>query len=363
MKRILLILIGVLWSCAANAAWTVDSLTYNYRKEITIDHTYVDSDLTDFPVLIKITSDSDIGGIANADGYDVRFTSSDGSTLLKYERESFSVSGGAATAVFWVKVPTVAGASNTTIYIYYRTTDTADGQDASNVWESSYVGVYHFSEGSGTTAYDSTANSKDFTLSGSPAWDTSGIAGSLIFDGSNDMTDTMSSSNNSWTFSFYLKRDTISGSYDTLIGWLSSYSSLILYDSGNVAHLNSGGSSLATISTSFTDKTNFHHLVYKQNYIDASNKTRTYIFDGTQDYNATANYDTMTGYRLGEFVTAFGNKFTGKISEFRVSNTAKSADWLKFEYRNIAESDNEISFGSQEYSASASYSPRAIVIA
>jgi len=60
---------------------------WTYRKKITIDETKVDADLTNFPVLVKLTSTNFDFSKARSDGYDIRFTSSDGTTLLKYERE------------------------------------------------------------------------------------------------------------------------------------------------------------------------------------------------------------------------------------------------------------------------------------
>ena len=58
-----------------------------YRKKITIDQTKVDENLTDFPVLVKLTSSNFDFSKARSDGHDIRFTASDGTTLLKYERE------------------------------------------------------------------------------------------------------------------------------------------------------------------------------------------------------------------------------------------------------------------------------------
>jgi len=62
--------------------------SFSYRKQITIDHTKVgascSSDLTDFPVLISITSDNDLrttangGDVENTNGYDMIFRASDG---------------------------------------------------------------------------------------------------------------------------------------------------------------------------------------------------------------------------------------------------------------------------------------------
>jgi hypothetical protein len=60
---------------------------WSYRKKLTVDHSKVDSDCSDFPVKVIF----DVGNFdfakALSTGNDIRFTSSDGETLLKYERE------------------------------------------------------------------------------------------------------------------------------------------------------------------------------------------------------------------------------------------------------------------------------------
>lgn len=97
---------------------------WNYRRKITISHTNVGSDLTDFPLLVKIAessgSSTNIGANCLANGYDIRFTSSDGMTLLPYERETFSVSSNNLTANIWVKVPVISHTADTVIYMYYN---------------------------------------------------------------------------------------------------------------------------------------------------------------------------------------------------------------------------------------------------
>ena len=62
--------------------WTVNSLEYRTRKKLTIDHTKVGATLTNFPVLVKLTDSRFDWTHSNSDGFDIRFTASDGSTLL-----------------------------------------------------------------------------------------------------------------------------------------------------------------------------------------------------------------------------------------------------------------------------------------
>lgn len=60
---------------------------WNYRKLLKTDHNKIDSDCSDFPV--KVIFDKDNFAFAHAleTGNDIRFTASDGETLLKHERE------------------------------------------------------------------------------------------------------------------------------------------------------------------------------------------------------------------------------------------------------------------------------------
>ena len=94
---------------------------WSYRKKIIISTTPT-SNLADFPILVKITGDTSIGAGALSNGYDIRFTTADGSnTILPYEREDFTVTAGSATGNFWVKTPVYSSptGSQNTFYIYY----------------------------------------------------------------------------------------------------------------------------------------------------------------------------------------------------------------------------------------------------
>src|SRR6185436_6040761 len=90
----------------AEAAWYATGGNWGYRKTITINHIKVpNTNQTDFPVLIDVT-DSNLATNAQSDGDDILFTSSDGSTKLNHEIETYTSSTGRLTA--WVKVPTLS---------------------------------------------------------------------------------------------------------------------------------------------------------------------------------------------------------------------------------------------------------------
>ena len=56
----------------ADPAWWNNN--WLYRKPITIDHTLVEEDLTDFPILISLETDPDLTAHAQPDGDDLVFT-------------------------------------------------------------------------------------------------------------------------------------------------------------------------------------------------------------------------------------------------------------------------------------------------
>jgi len=151
----------LIWSGSLVGSWTVDALSYTTRKKGTIDHTKIDAALANFPVLVKLTAANFDFAKANADGFDIRFTDSDGSTLLKYERERHDATN--SWAEYWVKIPTVSDNVDTVFYIYYRTTDTADGADPTNVWDANHKAVWHMNDETTATILDSTSNDADGT--------------------------------------------------------------------------------------------------------------------------------------------------------------------------------------------------------
>src|SRR3972149_700500 len=116
--------------------------SWQLRKTITIDATKVSSGPhTNFPVLINLASDASLAANAQADGDDILFTSSDGTTKLSHEIEKYGSSTGELVA--WVKVPSLSSSSNTPLYMYYGNDAAASQQDATGVWSSGYEAVYH----------------------------------------------------------------------------------------------------------------------------------------------------------------------------------------------------------------------------
>ena len=139
---------------------------WDKRVKITIDHNDVDSDLTNFPVLIYLSNSSGRNNddvtfvfnelISDANRKKIAVTTSDKTTQCYVEIEKWDASN--EKAWLWVKVPSISSTADTDLYLYYDK-DHADNPDyvgdtgstpAQNVWDSNYKGVYHL-QGDPTT--------------------------------------------------------------------------------------------------------------------------------------------------------------------------------------------------------------------
>ena len=134
---------------------------WHYRKAITIAHTKVTGSQSGFPVLISLASDSGLQARARSDGDDILFTSSDGTTRLSHEIETYSGSTGLLIA--WVKVPSLTSGSDTVLYMYYGNPDAPTQQGSTSVWDTNFRGVWHLSEMTGSKRHDSTVNRNDLS--------------------------------------------------------------------------------------------------------------------------------------------------------------------------------------------------------
>jgi hypothetical protein len=105
---------GAMIPAKAGTTWLTG---WQYRKAITINNTQNSNSLTDYQVKIVMDTASLISaGKLKADGSDLRFTDSDGSTLLSYWiQEGINTTN----TIIWIKVPSIPASSTKTIYVYY----------------------------------------------------------------------------------------------------------------------------------------------------------------------------------------------------------------------------------------------------
>src|SRR3990167_328103 len=134
-----------------------------YRKKITVDKTKVGETNT-FVILVNLASDAQFSANAQADGDDILFTSSDGTTKLDHEIENYTTATGALIA--WVEA-SISVSVDTDIYMYYGNVGASNQQNVTGTWGTNYKAVYHLKDDPDTsTVQDSTSNNNDGTKVG-----------------------------------------------------------------------------------------------------------------------------------------------------------------------------------------------------
>jgi hypothetical protein len=116
---------------------------------------------------------------------DVRFTASDGSTLLSYWLQE-KVDGD--HAVFWVKIPDNLNSTSATIYLYYGNPGATTTSNLQNTFKRIIDGLVlslPMDEGSGSITYDKSGNGNNGTIYGA-TWVDGRIGKALSFDGVDD---------------------------------------------------------------------------------------------------------------------------------------------------------------------------------
>jgi len=105
-----------------------------YRKPVIIDNTQNSNTLTNYQVLVNLDTASLISqGKMRSDCGDIRFTDSDGVTLLSYWVEPDTCN--TTNTKIWVKVPSIPASSTKTIYVYYGNPSAASASNGNAVFE------------------------------------------------------------------------------------------------------------------------------------------------------------------------------------------------------------------------------------
>ena len=320
------------------------ALPWTRRIALTTDPAQVDAALTNFPLLVELTS-GDLASFAQTDGSDIRFTAGDGVTPLPHEIETWISATGALTA--WVLVPSVSDSAATTVYLYYGAADAPDQQDHRFLWAGDYEAVWHLGDnpaGAAPQIDDSSATNHDGVSVG--AMNGGDLVDALIgkgldLDGSDDRLDV----------------DPVSPLGVpglTLSGWVQATSfvgdpSLISQGSGASAVLD-----LRLVETAPTTAAVQATVVLDSGTVVASGGTVNTAawahvaatWDGTSleifvDGVSVGSTTSSGALRVdGQAATSVGGRpdgtgwANGVIDEIRVENVARSIDWLAASKRN-----------------------------
>lgn len=352
-----------------------DNANYTKRREITVQDANIDSNLSQFPLLLVLT---DAHAIANADIASKRYAIYDhNGNEMDYEEEAYSEGASYANAKIWVSqagwtlYASPTGDQNK-LWLYYGYDPGSDQDEATGVWDADFATVFHFGEtswdGTSGEVKDSTSNNNDATSygasvgtgkigggaeileSGSGAQDYIATPANSVLNTASQVSVTVwvnhsTADDDDWIFvkgpnggsnGYSLLRNSATNTYKAIAEEYGTSSSVAV----------TGGTSASTgtwthVGFTFIRENGSGLNLYVNGASDASPGDTSAI-----NNDIGTNYSMFIGQYNATQSSAYG--FDGVIDEVRVSTTVRSAAWVKFEYYNANEADNEQTWGSEE---------------
>ncbi len=344
---------------------------WQYRKQITINHTKVEGDLTKFPALISVV-DTDFRDKAQDDGDDILFMEKTGiSRRLFHEIEKFD--GLLGELVAWINVLSLSSTVDTSLYIYYGNPNSTNQENIEDVWDYNYKGVWHLQETFGEH-YDSTIHDNDgiSNIDAPGTQDASGqINGADYFDGDNDYIEFGDNSDfditGDITISLWFKTDT--PQVGVLVNKLDHINPdngfcLIMDErwwnpSGTISFLlakdSVGPSEYDAVQTDSTFNDNKWHYLTALYSPDGSSRPEIYVDGIVQSLSYFGNPISSIGpspgchFKIAEYSPENGHfNYKGSIDEVRISKITRGESWISTEYNNQNNPESFLSFGPEE---------------
>ncbi len=303
----------------------------------------VAGDVTDFPVLVRLTGETFDFSQAQSDGSDLRFLNSRAG-LLPCEIERWDPV--ARRAEVWVKVDTVFGDDSTqTLTMCWGNADVTGPEDSTMVFDTGngFTGVWHLND-EGDMLSDATVNALTGVNSGSSV--NSGMIGNARAFSDSDFIriSGLCKTPQNVTLSAWVRYDSTTDGQDIIsigdavlirvdvpindIGTSGSYHSDTILTDTNYTYASSG---------LYLKTTGWHFLTYT---IDAVAHVQTLYIDGVEQavsndvapiYYEGLGTDTYFGIH-GNGKTKFN--FIGLLDEVRIHRSAVSSDWVKLCFMN-----------------------------
>ncbi len=307
-----------------------------YRKSMTIDHTKIDDDFINFPLLIYIPSDSDLANKTQDNGNDIVFTDIS-QNKLNHEIEFFN--GVTGELIVWINVTNLSSIMNTTLCMYYGNSSANNQQNITGVWDSNFTLVQHLNETNGTH-YDSTNYSNDgLPQNGVNQTAIGKIDGADEFDGNNDyiiVNNSASLDIVNLTIEAWFNIDNISsgGFWQGIVSkrlsaWTMTVNPdnywpprLIMYIGSKYRH--SGPEAEITVNR-------WHHGALVIN-----GSTAMLYLDGQKvvTHTSVSVGSTDSDVYIGRNHWSADDMFNGSIDEVRISNIVRTSSWINTSYNN-----------------------------
>jgi len=336
------------WRVSIDPWW---SSSWDFFKSIWIDAALIDTDLTNFPVLVNNTNST---MIAKCDGGDsVRFLSTDNITEFYYEIEEWTANG----FNIWVNISeTLTSGSDYEFLMYYNNSAASDNQDKENTWDSNYTMVQHMNDSTTSSIADSTANDNDGAKAGANnpiVTPTGQIGDAQLFDGGDHIIVSDAASLRSYstqTFEAWI--------YPTF-NWGAGKCKIISKNSANAYAADLDWNDIGYIIdtaggnvdhhpdwTYAGHHTNWHHMT---GVYDGAN-IHIYI-NGTEVGVASAQNGEISDDGDDLFIGCTiwqTSKYVGTMDELRLSNINRNNSWINASYHNQNQTTGFLTWGDEQ---------------
>lgn len=330
-------------------------LSFTNRIRIIISNCDIDNDLTNFPVLLNISSAAGKNSVdlscvfeeleTSVNRKKIAVTDSTGTNQCYVEIERWDQSE--KSAQLWVKVPDIDNSTDTILYFYYDK-DSDDNNSyvgdtgstaAKNVWDDNFVAVYHLNN---LQILDSTSNTASGTcygdLDNSDVIDAN-IGKGLSLNGSNQYLKTGSVSfANTVSLEILCQSNTSNWNESGFLFSRRVNNGIILHPKKDTTEvdsfrIDSSGSYFALPIITPTTITTWSYYALSSNCTTSNHK----IFSNTSSVSSTQTLtvSTLNNYILigkDDLDASYTRYLNGQIREARISKIDRSDTWIKTTY-------------------------------
>lgn len=341
------LILALLWMPAVALGWWNDD--WKSRKTLTADLSATGADiqetLADVPLLVRLHT-GNFGFFAELaeNGKDIRFMLDD-KTPLKYQVEKIDTLS--ELGLVWVKLPTVrGGVASDGFSLYYGNANAPEASDSHGVYDVNQALVYHFAEGEvlpqDATAYALNAKASKVTIDAA-GW----IGAAARFDGQGgievDANPALSVSPESgWSFSTWLKIDQAQANAVIFQATDGKSSIELLLNNSEISAVYRNGGEVRTPAASL-QTSHWQHLA-----VVADKSALKLYLDGQAVGQVPINLQTATPLLRVGASTTDGRAFIGSMDEIQVAKQARSADWIKLQFRSQSPDFTVLNFGGDE---------------
>lgn len=310
---------------------------WDYYKTVTIDHTKVEVNMPNFPMLFKNTSYS-FRQYAQLDGDDFVFTDDTG-TKLSHEIESYDYLTG--TLIAWVNVPLISSTVDTVVYLYYGNASAVNQEDVSNVWDANYVGVWHMGETSGEVV-DSVAYRNFTTYTATSATTSDSIGYCRYFDAQADALKTTYAFPvmSTYTMECWMNYSKAAGGTGDVIFAIPANSPSLLRYTDERFLIYAAGGYIGTSVNAYAD-VNWHYITYGNNGSNMSLR-----IDTVKENDTVGAYDTANNVFCVGDNNVGTDSFYGYVDEVRLSDISRNWSYHNATYNSITSPDTFYSVSS-----------------